>query len=82
MTIRSVFVIDPKKTIRVILAYPASTGRNTDEVLRVVDAIQTTDRNGVNTGVDWKKGDDVIVPPVVSTEDAEQKFGKLRVVKS
>ena len=81
MTIRSVFIIDPKKKIRLILAYPASTGRNTEEVLRCIDAIQTTDKNGVNTAINWKKGDDVIIPPAVSTEDAQKKFGEIRVVK-
>lgn len=81
MTIRSVFIIDPKKKIRLILSYPASTGRNTEEVLRCIDAIQTTDKNGVNTAINWKKGDDVIIPPAVSTEDAQKKFGDIRVVK-
>lgn len=81
MTIRSVFVIDPNKKIRLMFSYPASTGRNTAEVLRVIDALQTTDKNGVNTGIDWKPGDDVIVPPFVSTEDAVKKFGDVRVVK-
>ncbi|KAI2112903.1 hypothetical protein LOZ42_004518 [Ophidiomyces ophidiicola] len=81
MTIRSVFIIDPKKKIRLIMSYPASTGRNTAEVLRVVDALQTTDKNGVNTAINWVPGDDVIIPPAVSTEDAIQKFGDVRVVK-
>ncbi|KAL1956631.1 hypothetical protein VTO42DRAFT_6978 [Malbranchea cinnamomea] len=81
LTIRSVFIIDPKKKIRVILSYPASTGRNTQEVLRIIDAIQTTDKYSVNTAIDWKKGDDVIIPPHVSTEDAQKKFGDIRIVK-
>ncbi|EFW17797.1 hypothetical protein D8B26_004861 [Coccidioides posadasii str. Silveira] len=81
MTIRSVFIIDPKKKIRLIMSYPASTGRNTAEVLRVVDALQTTDKNGVNTAINWTPGDDVIVPPFVSTEDAIKKFGDVRIVK-
>jgi alkyl hydroperoxide reductase subunit AhpC len=81
MTIRSVFVIDPKKKIRLIMSYPASTGRNAAEVLRVVDALQTTDKHGVNTGINWTPGDDVIIPPAVSTEAAQQKFGDIRVVK-
>ncbi|KAI1942693.1 hypothetical protein LOZ58_001573 [Ophidiomyces ophidiicola] len=81
MTIRSVFIIDPKKKIRLIMSYPASTGRNTAEVLRVVDALQTTDKNGVNTAINWVPGDDVIIPPAVSTEDAIKKFGDVRVVK-
>jgi len=81
MTIRSVFVIDPKKKIRLMFSYPASTGRNTAEVLRVIDALQTTDKNGVNTAINWTPGDDVIVPPFVSTEDAIKKFGDIRIVK-
>ncbi|KAK2752588.1 hypothetical protein FQN55_006701 [Onygenales sp. PD_40] len=81
MTIRSVFIIDPKKKIRLILSYPASTGRNTAEVLRLIDALQTTDKNGVNTAINWQKGDDVIIPPVVSTDDAIKKFGDVRIVK-
>ncbi|EFE41016.1 AhpC/TSA family thioredoxin peroxidase, putative [Trichophyton verrucosum HKI 0517] len=81
MTIRSVFIIDPKKKIRLIMSYPATTGRNTAEVLRCVDALQTTDRNTVNTAINWQKGDDVIVPPFVSTDDASKKFGQVREVK-
>ncbi|KAJ9296296.1 hypothetical protein DTO271G3_5437 [Paecilomyces variotii] len=81
LTIRSVFVIDPKKKIRLIISYPASTGRNTAEVLRVVDALQTTDKNGVTTPINWLPGDDVVIPPTVSTEDAQKKFGDVRVVK-
>ncbi|EAW10324.1 peroxiredoxin [Aspergillus clavatus NRRL 1] len=80
-TIRSVFIIDPAKKIRLIMAYPASTGRNTAEVLRVVDALQTTDKNGVTCPINWLPGDDVIIPPTVSTEDAQKKFGELRIVK-
>lgn len=80
-TIRSVFIIDPKKKVRLMMTYPASTGRNTSEVLRVVDSLQTADREGIATGVDWVKGDDVIVPPSVSTADAEKKFGKANVTE-
>ena len=80
-TIRSVFVIDPNKKIRLTMMYPASTGRNTREVLRVVDSLQTGDKQGVTTPVDWVEGDDVIVPPTVSTEDAKKKFGEVREVK-
>jgi alkyl hydroperoxide reductase subunit AhpC len=61
-TIRSVFIIDPKKTIRTILSYPASTGRNTAEVLRIVDSLQTGDKHRVTTPINWVPGDDVIVP--------------------
>ncbi|KAI0009845.1 mitochondrial peroxiredoxin PRX1 [Xylariaceae sp. FL0662B] len=80
-TIRSVFVIDPNRKIRLTMMYPASTGRNTAEVLRVIDSLQTGDKKGVTTPVDWNVGDDVIVPPTVSTEDARKKFGEVREVK-
>lgn len=80
-TIRSVFVIDPLKKIRLTMMYPASTGRNTAEVLRVVDSLQTGDKKGVTTPIDWIPGDDVIVPPSVSTEAAKKKFGEVREVK-
>ncbi|KAI1778228.1 mitochondrial peroxiredoxin PRX1 [Hypoxylon cercidicola] len=80
-TIRSVFVIDPNKKIRLTMMYPASTGRNTAEVLRVIDSLQMVDKKGVTTPIDWNVGDDVIVPPSVSTEDAKKKFGDVREVK-
>ncbi|KAJ5467782.1 PeroxiredoxinAhpC-type [Penicillium sp. IBT 31633x] len=80
-TIRSVFIIDPAKKIRLIMAYPASTGRNTAEVLRVIDSLQTGDKKGVTTPINWQVGEDVIVPPTVSTEDAKKKFGEVREVK-
>ena len=81
-TIRSVFVIDPAKKIRLTMMYPASTGRNTREVLRVIDSLQTGDGKGVTTPIDWVPGEDVIVPPSVSTEEARRKFGEVREVKS
>lgn len=80
-TIRSVFVIDPAKKIRLTMMYPASAGRNTAEVLRVVDALQTGDKRGVTTPIDWVPGGDVIVPPTVGTEDARKKFGEVREVR-
>ena len=80
-TIRSVFVIDPTKKIRLTMMYPASTGRNTAEVLRVVDSLQTGDKKGITTPIDWVPGDDVIVPPTVSTPDAKRKFGEVRELK-
>lgn len=80
-TIRSVFIIDPNKKIRLTMMYPASTGRNSAEVLRVIDSLQTGDKKGVTTPIDWQVGDDVIVPPSVSTEDAKKKFGEVREVK-
>ncbi|KAG2175066.1 hypothetical protein INT44_007544 [Umbelopsis vinacea] len=81
-TVRSVFIIDPKKAIRLILTYPASTGRNFDEILRVVDSLQLGDKHRITTPGNWKKGDDVIVHPSVSTEEAEKIFPKgVKVVK-
>lgn len=80
-TIRSVFVIDPAKKVRLTMMYPASTGRNSSEVLRVIDSLQTGDQKGVTTPIDWQKGDDVIVPPSVSTPDAKKKFGEVRELK-
>lgn len=78
-TIRSVFIIDPAKKIRLTMTYPASTGRNTSEVLRVIDGLQLADKKGIATGVNWNAGEDVIVPPSVSTEDAKKKFGENNV---
>jgi alkyl hydroperoxide reductase subunit AhpC len=78
-TIRSVFVIDPAKKIRLSMMYPASTGRNSAEVLRVIDSLQMGDSKGVVTPIDWQKGEDVIVPPSVSTADAKKKFGEENV---
>jgi alkyl hydroperoxide reductase subunit AhpC len=80
-TIRSVFIIDPAKKIRLKMDYPASTGRNTAEVLRVIDSLQTGDKKGVVTPINWNVGDDVIVPPSVSTADARKKFGDVKEVK-
>lgn len=80
-TVRSVFIIDPKKTIRLILTYPASTGRNFDEILRVVDSLQLGDQHRITTPGNWKKGDDVIIHPSVSTEEAHKIFPSVRVVK-
>ncbi|KUJ21468.1 mitochondrial peroxiredoxin PRX1 [Mollisia scopiformis] len=80
-TIRSVFIIDPSKTIRLILAYPASTGRNTAELLRVIDSLQASDKHRITTPVNWKPGDDVIVHPTVSTEDAKKRWPAMRVVR-
>ena len=73
-TIRSVFVVGPDKKIKLILTYPMSTGRNFDEVLRVVDSMQLTAKHKVATPVNWKPGEDVIIVPAVSDEEAKQKF--------
>ena len=73
-TVRSVFVIDPARKVRLTLTYPASTGRNFDEILRVVDSIQLTDKHKVATPVNWKHGEDVIIVPSVSNEAAKALF--------
>lgn len=80
-TIRSVFIIDPKKTIRLILSYPASTGRNSAEVLRVIDSLQTGDKHRVTTPINWVPGEDVIVAPPVKTEDAVKLWPDIKIVK-
>jgi thioredoxin-dependent peroxiredoxin len=81
-TVRSLFVIGPDKVVKLIITYPASTGRNFFEVLRVVDSLQLTANYSVATPADWKAGEDVIVVPAVSTEDAIKKFPKgVKVVK-
>lgn len=73
-TVRSVFVIDPAKKVRLTLTYPASCGRNFDEILRVIDSIQLTDNYKVATPVNWKDGDDCIIVPTLSDEDARAAF--------
>ncbi len=74
LTVRSVFVIDPANKIRLTLTYPASTGRNFDEILRVIDSLQLTDNYKVATPVNWTNGDDVIIIPAVDNEQAAQLF--------
>ena len=73
-TVRSVFVIDPANKVRLTLTYPASTGRNFDELLRVIDSLQLTDKYKVATPADWKHGEKVIIVPAVSDEDAHKLF--------
>lgn len=81
-TVRSLFVIGPDKKIKLTITYPASTGRNFVEVLRVIDSLQLTANYSVATPADWKHGEDVIVVPAVSTDDAVKKFPKgVKVVK-
>lgn len=75
-TVRSLFIIGPDKKIKLTLTYPASTGRNFHEVLRVIDSLQLTANYSVATPADWKEGEDVIVIPAVNTEDAIKKFPK------
>ena len=72
--VRSVFIIDPQNKIRLTMTYPMSVGRNFDEILRVVDSLQTGDRAGIATPANWKPGEDVIIPPSVSDEEAREKF--------
>jgi alkyl hydroperoxide reductase subunit AhpC len=74
LTVRSVFIIGPDKKVKLILTYPASTGRNIDEILRVVDSLQLTANYSVATPVNWTDGDDVIIGAAVSDEDAKAKF--------
>merc|ERR1712080_56798 len=74
-------LLTQKKKIRLTLAYPASTGRNTAEVLRVVDSLQTGDKYRVTTPINWVPGDDVIVHPSVSNEEAKTLFPKFRIIK-
>ena len=73
-TVRSVFVIGGDDKVKLILTYPKSTGRNFDEILRVIDSLQLTDKHKVATPVNWKPGEDVIIVPAVSDEEARQKF--------
>lgn len=73
-TVRNVYVIAPDKSVKLIISYPMSTGRNFDEVLRVIDSIQLTARHQVATPVNWKAGEDVIIVPAVSDEDAKKKY--------
>jgi alkyl hydroperoxide reductase subunit AhpC len=81
-TVRSVFIIGPDKKIKLILTYPPSIGRNFQEILRALDALQLSAEHSVSTPVDWKKGDDVIVATTLSTEDAKKKYPKgVKVVK-
>ncbi len=89
LTVRSVFVIDPQKKVRLTITYPPATGRNFAEILRVIDSLQLTDAHKVATPVNWKPGEDVIIVPSLSDEDAKKRFPQgwktlkpyLRVVK-
>jgi alkyl hydroperoxide reductase subunit AhpC len=80
-TVRTVFVIGPDKKIKLMLIYPMSTGRNFDEVLRVLDSIQLTTRHKVSTPVNWKPGEDVIVAGTVSDDDARKQYGDFKALK-
>lgn len=81
LTVRSVFVIGPDKKVKLTLTYPASTGRNFDEILRAIDSLQLTAHHQVATPVDWKHGQDVIIVPGLSNEEAEKKFPGFTTVK-
>jgi alkyl hydroperoxide reductase subunit AhpC len=80
-TVRSVFVIGPDKKIKLSITYPASTGRNFDEILRVIDSLQLTSKHSVSTPVNWKPGEDVIIGGAVSDEQAKEKFGDFKAIK-
>ncbi|MEX5712448.1 MULTISPECIES: peroxiredoxin [Parafrankia] len=80
-TVRSVFIIDPANKVRLSLTYPKSVGRNFDEIIRVIDALQATDANPIATPADWKPGDRVIVAISVSTEDAKKRFQNVEETK-
>lgn len=73
LTVRSVFIIDPSKKVRLILTYPASTGRNFDEILRVIDSLQLTSHHSVATPVNWQQGDDCVIVPSIKSDSAEIK---------
>ena len=75
-TVRTVFVIDPQKKIRLMITYPQTTGRNFDEILRVIDSLQLTDAYKVATPVNWKNGEDVIIVPAVTDDEAKTRFPK------
>jgi alkyl hydroperoxide reductase subunit AhpC len=82
-TVRTVFVVGPDKKVKLMLTYPMSTGRNFDEVLRVLDSLQLTAKHGVSTPVNWKPGEDVVVPAAMSEDDIKKKFPNgLKVLKS
>jgi len=76
LTVRSVFIIGPDKTVKLLLTYPASTGRNFDELLRVIDSLQLTAYNKVATPANWKHGEDVVISPSISSEEAKTMFPK------
>lgn len=81
MTVRSVFIIDPLKKVRLTLTYPASTGRNFNEIIRIMHSLQLTDKHALATPVNWKKGDKSIVIPALTTEDAQKVFENIDIVK-
>ena len=81
LTCRTVFIIDPSKKVKLTISYPASTGRNFDEILRVIDSLQLTASRKLATPADWQKGERCVVLPSVSNEDAKTMFGDFEQVK-
>lgn len=79
-TVRSVYVIGPDKRIKLVLTYPMTTGRNFDEILRAIDSIQLTAKHQVATPANWKQGEDVIITPAVSNEEATKRFGSFETI--
>src|SRR6056297_1663651 len=79
--VRSVFIIGPDKKVKLTLTYPPSTGRNFDEILRVIDSLQLTADYSVATPADWKQGEEVVISPIISDEEADEKFSGYRKVK-
>ena len=79
-TVRSIFLIDPEKKIRMMLTYPMTTGRNFNEIIRVLDSIQLSSKKKVATPANWNKNDDVIIVPAVTDEEAKELFGEFRKV--
>ena len=79
-TVRSVFVVGPDKKVKLTLTYPMTTGRNFDEILRALDSIQLTAKHAVSTPAQWRQGEDVIVAPTISNEDAKERFGEIDTV--
>jgi alkyl hydroperoxide reductase subunit AhpC len=80
-TVRTVFIVGPDKKIKLMLVYPMTTGRNFDEILRVIDSMQLTAKHKVATPVNWKNGEDVIITPAVSNEEAAEKFPGYKTIK-
>ncbi|MCB9588610.1 MAG: peroxiredoxin [Polyangiaceae bacterium] len=81
LTVRSVFIIDNNKKIRAMITYPASTGRNFNEILRVIDSLQLTDTHKLATPADWTEGGDCVVSGALTTEEAKEKFGEVRELR-
>ena len=80
-TVRNVFIIGPDKLIKLMIAYPMTTGRNFDEIIRVIDSMQLTAKHKVATPADWKQGEDVIIVPAVTNEEATEKYGSFTTIK-